>query len=174
MFAASTLTPAFATHYYSGNKWINPIESYKCDANLTNIHYTGISPCTDLSGPATTWTNAPGKFELVFYSGSDKPVKSGDLGTTGTLAQAWVPTLFGTILSADITFNSNAAVTFGNANTNPSVYDYQSVALHEFGHWVKYNHAPETSSVMYASIGVGVVKRTLNSHDSSGMGTIYQ
>lgn len=140
---------------------------------MPDINDVGISPCNDLSGPATTWTNAPGRFELVYFSGSGHPVQSGDLGSTGTLAQAWVPKLFGSVLDADITFNKNAAVTFGNANNNANVYDYQSVALHEFGHWVAFNHASETSSVMYSSIGVGVVKRTLNAHDSSSMGTIY-
>lgn len=175
VFAMGTVIPAHATHYYSGSRWAGDVQSYKCDATLTNIHYTGISPCSDLAGPAATWTNAPGRFELVFFSDSGHPAKSGDLGSTGTLAQSYVPTLFGTVLTADVTFNSNAAVTFGNANVSPIVYDYQSVALHEFGHWVKFNHAPnsETTSVMYYALALGQVKRTLNAHDSSSMGTIY-
>jgi len=50
----------------------------------------------------------------------------------------------------------------------------QSVAAHEFGHWLSLDHSSNTEATMYYRTGLGDTKqRTLNSDDISGTRSIY-
>lgn len=53
-------------------------------------------------------------------------------------------------------------------------YDVESIAAHEFGHWLSLDHSSDTEATMYATTGLGETKkRTLNSDDVRGTLHIY-
>lgn len=51
--------------------------------------------------------------------------------------------------------------------------DLQSVALHEFGHWLGLGHDPDNKAVMYSTLTLGTLKRDLNTNDRVGIAYIY-
>ncbi|MCX5801312.1 MAG: FG-GAP-like repeat-containing protein [Candidatus Eisenbacteria bacterium] len=73
----------------------------------------------------------------------------------------------------DITFNDNAAVPWSALRADSCLrgkYDLESVATHEFGHWMSFGHSCDTKATMYCfSDSNETHKRTLNECDVSAM-----
>jgi len=77
----------------------------------------------------------------------------------------------GEIFDSDLEMNNN--VTWGNSGSL-STYDYESVMLHEAGHFLGLDHTPNvTAAVMYESIQNGQVKRTLTQTDVTDICGVY-
>lgn len=70
-------------------------------------------------------------------------------------------------------FNTRYSFTTdGSAGT----YDIQSVAVHEFGHWLKLNDVyfwPWEGKVMYFTLNTGTLRRSLHQDDIDGINAIY-
>ncbi len=79
----------------------------------------------------------------------------------------------GQIIEADIMFNP--AVQFSTSPTTPGDrIDFQSVAIHEIGHFLGLDHTSLLSSVMFPSLTSGAnYARTLTADDIAGVSTIY-
>lgn len=74
------------------------------------------------------------------------------------------------VVESDTEFNgAHPWTTSGGANA----FDLPSVALHETGHWLRLDHSTQPISVMYASLPMGVQKRTLTGDDEAGMLALY-
>jgi hypothetical protein len=54
-----------------------------------------------------------------------------------------------------------------------SRFDLQSVGLHEEGHFLGLGHSADPSAIMYHSIGLGILKRTLAADDINGIQALY-
>jgi MYXO-CTERM domain-containing protein len=89
-------------------------------------------------------------------------------------------TVSGEIFDADIAVNGVnfdfADVTDENAcnaDSNPP-FDLRSILIHEMGHFIGFDHAPELDSTMYFSAPVcETQKRTLSIDDINGLCTVY-
>ena len=77
----------------------------------------------------------------------------------------------GYVREADINLNANKK--FANSGQN-GCFDTYSAFLHEAGHVIGLGHATSTVPVMYANLGTGVEKRTLQTDDKNGANYIYQ
>ena len=69
------------------------------------------------------------------YNGSNTVCWKNE-GNSGTLATAWVWYIGSTTTETDLVFND-----WYNWSTSGSQYDIQTVALHEFGHWIGLSHS---------------------------------
>jgi len=75
----------------------------------------------------------------------------------------------------DMVFN-DASFTFGDADSDPSVFDYQNIFTHEIGHAVGMAHPGDTCTeeTMFRFAGEGETKkRDLNSGDINGVNELY-
>jgi len=66
--------------------------------------------------------------------------------------------------------------TWGDANVDPTVFDLGTVTLHEFGHGAGLSDLYDVAcidNVMYGYLGLGEVKRALQSGDIAGIQTLY-
>lgn len=64
------------------------------------------------------------------------------------------------MVSSDILFNFFQH-NFGDADINPTVFDFQSVFIHELGHLLGFNHVVDGRSVMQAKISKGELRREI-------------
>lgn len=126
---------------------------------------------------ANTWSNAGANFSFNYrgthsrsggaYMNDKNEVMWNDLNTNTALAVATIWTSNDIILEADMTFNTR----FSWSTDGWYGYDVQTVALHEFGHWVGLDHSPIYESIMYYS-NKGT-QRYLHSSDIDGIRHIY-
>lgn len=153
------------------------------------IRWTGASPVisfkvnapgeysSHVQAAAATWSNAGSNFSFN-YSGPHSrdgtaslnqvnEIMWANLGTTSALALATIWCSGTTIIEADMVMN-----TMFNWTTNPfSYHDVQTVALHEFGHWIGLNHSSDYNSIMhYQYKGT---QRQLSPDDIAGIQFIY-
>ena len=130
-----------------------------------------------IKAAANTWSNAGANFGFSYKSGHTSTNKAtfngvnevflGYLGTNRALAVATIWFDGSRIVEADMTFNS----AFTWSTTGSGGYDIQTVALHEFGHWVGLDHSPIWESIMYYQIKG--VQRYLHAVDVAGIQHIY-
>jgi len=85
-------------------------------------------------------------------------------GAISTLATAWIWYSGNTILETDMVFND-----YHNWSTSGSNYDIETVALHEFGHWVGLDHS--STGIMYAYYSG--IQRTIDSDARNGFTAMY-
>jgi hypothetical protein len=153
------------------------------------IRWTGTSPVVSfkvnapgeysshVQAAAATWSNAGANFSFN-YSGPHSrngtaslnqvnEIMWANLGTTSALALATIWCSGTTIIEADMVMN-----TMFNWTTNPfSYHDVQTVALHEFGHWIGLNHSADYNSIMYYQYKG--TQRQLSPDDIAGIQFIY-
>ncbi len=85
-------------------------------------------------------------------------------GGSGVLATAWIWYSGSTILETDMVFND-----FYNWSTSGIPYDIETVALHEFGHWVGLDHS--SSGIMQPSYSG--IQRSIDSDAEAGFNALY-
>jgi hypothetical protein len=152
------------------------------------FRWTGLSPTvpyyvnattartTHVNAAADTWSSAGANFAFNYrgqHSRTGGPqlnyyneIMWRDLGTYNALAVATIWVSGSTIIEADMSFNTRY-----NWSTSGSTYDVQTVALHEFGHWVGLDHSSSYGSIMYYQYKG--TQRYLSSDDLAGIRYIY-
>ncbi len=79
----------------------------------------------------------------------------------------------GQIVEADVMFNPGSAFTT-NTTVVSDRYDFESVAVHEIGHFLGLDHTGILGSTMYPRVGTGLnFAKTLSVDDTAGVSTIY-
>ena len=168
-------------YVFNGQKWFDawPVVDYRI--NEVGGPTDGCS-VSALQNAADTWSNAGAKFSYS-YAGTHSRMGSfahnmineitwHDLGNSFTLAQAtwWFYSSTGEIFEADMVFNTHH--TWSTASITPTgAIDVETVALHEFGHWLSLGHSLVEDAVMW-HIYKGT-QRTLHSDDIAGITYIY-
>jgi len=137
------LTPVTFPFSYSGYSWPhppNPLVNLRINENTGDTTGEGAA----IQAAAATWNAAAAKFSFNYvgtitataysYNGANE-VLFANLGSGGSLAQAITWTVGSTIVECDIEFNDY--YTWSTAATLPSgQHDAQTIALHEFGHFL--------------------------------------
>ncbi len=153
-----------------------------------------------VTAAAETWNAQPGVFTLAYGGITNTEPVSDSLGfclfardsvnviavgrqcslPPGVLAWALSWSTNGCIFEADMQF-SNSHEWYEAANTGScsgTCYDVESVALHEFGHWINLGHEPHDASlgyrpVMYPNVESCEMRRTLTADDIRGFEYVY-
>jgi hypothetical protein len=177
--------------YWSGD---NPVVLYYINENTSDGTGEGIA----VQAAAETWNNTRASFRFQ-YAGSHTNTQSGRngkneimWGTTNSSALAvtytWVKHKLyqpgrspaaDQLLECDMVFNDRD----NNWSTNPSASeaDVQSIALHEFGHFLSLNDLYgnigdseyDAAKVMYGYSDGSTIKRNLHPDDVAGIHWIY-
>ncbi|MFH0779056.1 MAG: FG-GAP-like repeat-containing protein, partial [Candidatus Eisenbacteria bacterium] len=179
------------TWYFSGQKWADtsmPVEYY--------INKDGAANCTGDEFAAVrrgmkAWERIHQAYFAACYMDTtsaramayaDTLLKDGKNviswenlggGTPTTLGEAHWLYKSNLIYEADIELNDNAAVKWSALSTDSCVsgrYDLQSVAAHEFGHWMSLGHSSDKLATMYCWTDTNTARgRTLNDCDGDAM-----
>jgi hypothetical protein len=175
------ITVGQSGYVYNGQKWFgtSPNVSYKVNATADRN--------TAVQNAANTWSNAGANFAFS-YGGTHS--RSGcesfnevnevmwyDLEACqnyeeGEIARAvwWYYMSTGEIVEADMIFNTHFA--WSTATPTPEgQYDVETVALHEFGHWLSLGHSSVYDSIMWWQYKG--TQRTLATDDKNGIKYIY-
>jgi hypothetical protein len=141
---------------YNGQKWFGdwPVVNFK-----VNTAGSQSGSLTALQNAANTWSNAGAKFTFSYggsHSRSGAAVKNSineitwdNLGANQTLAYvSWWYYSSGEIFEADMVINTHH--NWSSASPTPYGYfDVETVALHEFGHWLSLGHSGVYDSIMW-------------------------
>ncbi len=178
--ALSAVAPSYS---YSGLSWPHPpdpVVSYRINENCGDCTGEGAAVRT----AAATW-NAAGALFSFSYAGTTSATTYSyngvneilwrNLGSAGTIARAVIWYIGSTILESDMEFNDYYA--WSTAATPPAGQcDVQTVALHEFGHFLMLDDlygAGDSDKVMYGYYSPGTTKRALHADDIAGIRYIY-
>ncbi len=165
-------------YVFNGQKWFGdwPVVDFKA-----NTEGSPTGSLTAVQNAAATWSNAGAKFTFM-YDGPHyrngiyehnliNEITWYNLGAGPTLAYAsWRYYSTGEIFEADMVFNTY--YNWSTATPTPAGYfDVETVALHEFGHWLSLGHSTASDSVMWWQY----VKphRTLYAGDIAGITYLY-
>ncbi len=169
-------------YIYEGLKWFgtSPTVCYYINENTYDCYGEGAA----VQRGANTWNDVGADFAFQ-YCGSCSSTSKGMNGincimwgtTSGSLATSyrWYYPSTGEIFECDIVFNDD--YTWSTDPDTPSgEYDVESVAVHEFGHWLHLADLydiDDSDKVMYGYLGSGEEVRTLHSCDIDGICYIY-
>jgi len=177
----------YVTFSYNGDKWSGVQPSVKIEINA-NTPDTTNERAAVLAG-AATWN---GRARFSFADGG----VTGAVGRSqnnhneimwvdsaancdpgawlaGTLCWVWGS---GTITECDVRFNDKCLWYAGGVPPTEDWLDVQSVAVHEFGHFLTLNDlygTKDTAKIMYGELGPKTIKPTLQPDDDSGIRWIY-
>ena len=159
-----TVSSAFA--YSTGPKWQFDNVLYKNSATSFD---------TPIYNAAATW-NSAAKFKIYNSSSATHYWNASNYGGVGGIVGITSSKqLNGILWYCNSDFNTYQS--FSTSGTpSSSQFDAQSVALHEFGHWLQLNDltsSSNSSSIMYYMIGKGTVKRALTTDDINGDKALY-
>ncbi len=169
---------------YGGMKWpgSSPVVNYRINQNTADCTGEGAA----VQAAAATWSAADAYFSFS-YAGTTTATAYNqnyvneilwrNLGSGGTIAHAitWYYPSTGQIIECDMEFNDY--YTWSTAATPPSgQYDTQTLALHEFRHFLNLSDlydAADSAKVMYGYGFTGTTKRALHADDIAGIQFIY-
>lgn len=103
---------------------------------------------------------------VIWLQGSDWRYSGATLGLTTTTFY----TSNGQIIDGDMELNNNS---LWAADGRAGHYDFESVVLHEAGHFLGLDHTQSSIAVMHANVAEGDVKRVLQSPDTSDVCSVY-
>jgi transcriptional regulator CtsR len=179
------LSVATSPYSYSGLSWPHPpapVVNYRINENCADCTGEGAA----VQAAAATWNAAGAQFSFSYAGTTTATTASYDgvneimwrnFGSGGTIAltTTWYYTSNNNIVECDIEFNDY--YTFSTASTPPSgQYDVQTIALHEFGHFLMLDdlyNAADSAKVMYGYGSPGTTKRALHADDIAGIRYIY-
>lgn len=165
LFLVNMAVPASA-YVYNGCKWPSGHAEYQIDRYTIPSGWE-----TQIYNARGTWNAAPSPF--YFQQGSSNNIISyGSLGDYSTLATTSRLRTGSTITQCTVVFNSNLGPLWSTSG-QALHYDVQSVALHEFGHWLSLGHVNDYDAVMFPTLCVSDVKRSLTSDEIAGIRSIY-
>jgi len=165
------------TFGYGGIRWQGDSVSFRVNANTADTSLEASS----VGAAASTWSAAGGfTFRNLGTSavtdnsrdGQNSIFWSSTLLPAGMLAQASYWTSNGIIFEADIAFNDYYDWGTGSSY---SIYDVQSTALHELGHWLNLRdlYGDDREKVLFGQGSPGTQKRVLSAGDIAGLQWIY-
>ena len=176
----SNFMPRATTFGYGGAKWPGnkPIVDYLVDTGGVSGRLAAIRAAAD------TWNEAGATFRFN-YAGSPADLDGSNRVQwaslpEGCLAQAEIYYMYNSILFADITFND--AYSWSTEPTcGDGKYDLQSIAAHEFGHWLNLTdlygecsgYPQDVDKIMFGRGSPGKIKRNLHPHDILGINWVY-
>ncbi|MGC4113180.1 MAG: matrixin family metalloprotease [Myxococcales bacterium] len=109
---------------------------------------------------------------LVLESiGDDPEFYDNALGGGGAIAAAATLYYGGTIYECDIGINA-VNYPWGTSGSG-SVFDLQSIALHESGHCLGLAHSADPEAAMYGSLSLGELRRGINNTDQLNLCGVY-
>lgn len=121
------------------------------------------TPSGPLAVNATDGTN-----NVIWFSSPNWRYSSATLGLTTV---SFYPG--GELGDSDMEMNAGT-VTWAQGATIPSGdYDWESVVTHEVGHFIGFEHTLNSVAVMFANLGAGEIKRTLQDPDRQDLCTVY-
>jgi hypothetical protein len=131
----------------------------------------------------STWGNAGANFQFM-YDGTHSNTSPSQNGVNevmwrnqsggGALATTSIWYSGSNMQECDMVFWDMGITWHGGTGAPPSnMYDIQSVATHEFGHFLCLDHTPYSYCVMYYAFASGEMRRNLCSDDSAGINAIY-
>lgn len=165
LFLVNMAAPASA-YVYNGRYWHEGYAQYAKDSSIPSDWSTSIS------NAANAWNNAGANFYFYQTSCNNKLYYK-LLGDITILAIAHEVHSGDRMLSCTIDFNKDLGALWSTSGEQYQ-YDVQSVATHEFGHWLSLGHSAYTDATMYYSTSMGETKkRTLHSDDIGGIQSIY-
>ena len=138
-----------------------------------------------IEAAAQTWNNvSPSHFSFVRQSGSsntvrlEKPLDETKIAVAAPPISSGFITVGYTKINPNYLWDVNNTPVSGNpdSNGNTDTYNLQSVATHEFGHWLYLNHSGAncTGATMYFSIVPGEIKKiTLANADKNAINWQY-
>ncbi len=173
------------TYSFSGYSWPHPPITA-----VTYRIYENTGDCTGegsaVQAAADTW-NATGAEFSFRYSEAASIIAAGfdgvnqilwtNMGSSGIVAQTsiWYNINTNFIIECDMEFNDY--YTFSSASiASLGAFDIQTIALHEFGHFLCLNdlYSPtDSAKVMYGYSSPGTIKRNLHVDDIQGIRNIY-
>ena len=160
---------------YSGLFWPHPpapVVSYRINENTADCTGEGAA----VQAAAATWSNAGANFSFSYAGATGATAVTQNfvneilwtnLGSGGTLAltTTWYYTSNNNIFECDMEFNE-----YYTWSTSGQ-YDVQTVALHEFGHFLFLDHSSDINAVMYYQYQG--IRRALYADDIAGIRYIY-
>ncbi len=166
---------------YGGGKFSKGDIVYKVNSNTYDV----VDELMAIQSAAATWNNAGSNFKLIYggptnnknitLDGENSIIWTEyDTGTVATTTTWWYASDNKTIIESDIEFNN----VYINWDTKgfPTKMDIQTVATHEFGHWLRlldlYGSA-DADKVMSGFVSNGEIKRSLSIYDTNGIKQIY-
>ena len=170
---------------YDGYHWAgsNPMgEPY-----LVNTNASKVDPAAFLQAvrnAASNWTNVSCSY-FVFTYGGTTALANDTSQVDGYNIVSWGPLEAGVLGRTTYWFWSNKVIFEADMVLNtaynwatgdtipPDSFDVESVALHEFGHFLSLGHDDNPAAVMYPSLAPGGRKRWLYTTDIDGICTIY-
>ena len=114
-------------------------------------------------GDSTTTAGYNGINEVIFQNRPDSQ-RAG-------ITQAYL--INGEVVEVDTVINTKFDFDVTGTPLNTEL-DLQSVALHEFGHWLVLDHSERPLAIMYPLIKPGTVRRDLDQEDKSRMQRLYK
>lgn len=180
--------PGFRYKVIFGNGWgkwagSSPLVDYLINENTSDTMGEGAA----IQAAAETWNAAGVHFSFRYAGPTDKTVSSVDgentaiFGATyGSLAMTSYLITDGVVIEADMVFNDN--LTWSAEDPTPvGTYDIQSVALHEFVHFLNLRDQYgsfgdgiwDEGKVMYGFYGISTQKRSLHTADLLGIRHLY-
>lgn len=167
IFGVNMVAPASA-YSYSGYKWNTNYAAYQKDSSIPSSWSSAIS------ASASTWTNVGAGFSIQSMITNNK-LYCTNAGAT-YLGEA-VPTRSGGYNTGYKTY-FNTYYPWSTASGGESgKYDVQSVATHEFGHWLTlydlYDSTDSEKTMYEWTASNEIKKRSLDSDDIAGIRYVY-
>lgn len=152
-------------YVYNGIYWHQGYAQYYPNSTILSSWIPSLDTAAD------TWSNVDTNFYFSENSSSSNELYYAELGSDGPIAStSWWPPYGDSMSAAWTTFNANKNFSTSEAS---DCFDVQSVAVHEFGHWLSLGHSSDSQAVMYPYLSKGQLKRDLYWDDTMGIVYIY-